>query len=967
MKQILAVARKELSGFFGSPMALMFLGAFLVATLFTFFWVDTFFARNIADVRPMFRWMPILLIFLVAALTMRAWSEEQRAGTLEILLTLPVRPYQLVLGKFLAVMALVALALALTLPLPIMVAILGPLDWGPVVGGYLAALLLAAGYTALGLFVSSRTDNQIVALISTALLGGLLYLVGSAGVTDFFGATVGEVLRRIGTGSRFESIERGVIDLSDLIYYLSLTLLFLALNIFSLDRKRWSFGSLTAAYRRNANWGMGLLAANLLLLNIWVAPLSALRADITQERLYTLSPTTKDLLANLGEPLLIRAYISDRTHPLLAPLAPQVADMLREYEIAGRGKVQAEVVDPASDAELEAEANQVYGIQPVPFQVAGRYETSVINSYFHILIRYGDQNVVLSFDDLIDVTPHTDRQADVALGNLEYDLTSAVKKVVYGFQSVESVLAAQAEPVQLTLYATTATLPPDLVAAQQTIETVANDIAAKAGGKLEFAVVDPDAPGAPVTRQQLVDGYGLQPYPVDFLSNDTFYLHMTLVNGGQMSLIYPPAEINESTVRAAIESALKRSASGFLKVVGLWTPPAVPTQDMFGQSQPPLSTWQLLEQQLSSEYTVRPVELGSGAPPTDVDVLVVIAPQALDEKALFAIDQYLMRGGAVVLAAGTHTLGMDMMGSLALAPVEGGVGDLLQHYGIDLQPKLVMDEQNAPFPVLVNRNVGGFQMQEIQAIDYPFFVDVRADGMDKESPMLAGLPAVTMNWASPVVLDEASNAERTASVLLRSTDRAWLTEDLNIQPDFETYPDLGFAVGDQRQAYPLAVAVQGIFPSYFQGKQSPVGSAPSETAGGAAGDAAATATPAPLAGVIEQSPDTARLVVVGSAEFLNDFVLNLSARLSQDLPFNNLQFAQNAVDWAVEDLDLLSIRARGAGTQVLQPLNERQQTMWEVGQYLFALFALLAIGLVWQVGRRQEKPMRLTPRPAVGD
>ena len=89
-------------------MALIFLGAFLAVTLFAFFWVETFFARGIADVRPLFRWMPLLLIFLVAALTMRQWSEEQRSGTLEMLLTLPVRPAQLVLGKFLAVMTLVA-------------------------------------------------------------------------------------------------------------------------------------------------------------------------------------------------------------------------------------------------------------------------------------------------------------------------------------------------------------------------------------------------------------------------------------------------------------------------------------------------------------------------------------------------------------------------------------------------------------------------------------------------------------------------------------------------------------------------------------------------------------------------------------------------------------------------------------------------------------------------------------------
>ncbi|MCB0183604.1 MAG: ABC transporter permease subunit, partial [Caldilineaceae bacterium] len=131
MRQILSVTRKELDSYFGSPMALIFLGAFLAVTLFVFFWVETFFARGIADIRPLFEWMPLLLIFLVAALTMRQWSEEQRAGTLEMLLTLPVKPWQLVAGKFLAVMALVGVALVLTLPLTISVAMLGPLDWGP--------------------------------------------------------------------------------------------------------------------------------------------------------------------------------------------------------------------------------------------------------------------------------------------------------------------------------------------------------------------------------------------------------------------------------------------------------------------------------------------------------------------------------------------------------------------------------------------------------------------------------------------------------------------------------------------------------------------------------------------------------------------------------------------------------------------------------------------------------------------
>ena len=119
MKQILSITKKELEGYFGSPLAIIFLGAFLAVELFIFFSVEIFFARGIADVRPLFQSMPVLLIFLLASLTMRQWSEEQRSGTLEVLLTLPVRPVQLVLGKFIAVMAIIVLALVLTFPLPI--------------------------------------------------------------------------------------------------------------------------------------------------------------------------------------------------------------------------------------------------------------------------------------------------------------------------------------------------------------------------------------------------------------------------------------------------------------------------------------------------------------------------------------------------------------------------------------------------------------------------------------------------------------------------------------------------------------------------------------------------------------------------------------------------------------------------------------------------------------------------------
>ena len=126
------IAAKEMSLFFSSPIGYLFLAVFLAFTLFVFFWVEAFFARNIADVRPMFEWLPLLLLFLCSALTMRMWSEERRSGTLEFVSTVPVSTWSFVLGKFFACWLLLAIALLLTLPLPLTVAYLGNLDWGPV-------------------------------------------------------------------------------------------------------------------------------------------------------------------------------------------------------------------------------------------------------------------------------------------------------------------------------------------------------------------------------------------------------------------------------------------------------------------------------------------------------------------------------------------------------------------------------------------------------------------------------------------------------------------------------------------------------------------------------------------------------------------------------------------------------------------------------------------------------------------
>ena len=240
MNKIRAVALRELRAYFNSPIAYVFLLVFAGTALFTFFNIEAFFARGQADLRGLFESIPLLTLLLVPALTMRLWAEETKQGTIETLLTFPVRDVELVAGKFLASWALLAVALLLTFPLAVTVSFLGDLDWGPVIGGYLGALLLGAAYLAVGQFISAVTENQILAFILAFVFCLALYGLGTELFSGLFSDSTAAMLRALGSGSRFESIARGVIDLRDILYYLSLTLFFTGLSVCALRVKRWA-------------------------------------------------------------------------------------------------------------------------------------------------------------------------------------------------------------------------------------------------------------------------------------------------------------------------------------------------------------------------------------------------------------------------------------------------------------------------------------------------------------------------------------------------------------------------------------------------------------------------------------------------------------------------------------------------------------------------------------------------------
>lgn len=228
---IWSIAKRELSGTVSSPVAYVFVVIFLLLSAFFTFMIGGFFERGQASLASFFGWHPWLYLFLVPAVGMRMWAEERRSGTIELLLTLPVTTWQAILGKFLAYLIIIAVALVLTFPVWITVNYLGAPDNGIIVAGYVGSLLLGASYLAVTSFTSALTRNQVVSFIIAVVICLFLILCGwppvlnllnrvfSPGVVDFVAA--------FSVMTHFDNIQRGVLDLRDLLFFLSVIFFFL--------------------------------------------------------------------------------------------------------------------------------------------------------------------------------------------------------------------------------------------------------------------------------------------------------------------------------------------------------------------------------------------------------------------------------------------------------------------------------------------------------------------------------------------------------------------------------------------------------------------------------------------------------------------------------------------------------------------------------------------------------------------
>ncbi len=237
MRSVFIIMKREFHSFFLSPIAYIFLTLYLVLTNFTFF--QSFFLIGEASMRSYFDLLPWLFLIFLPAITMRSWAEERKNKTLELLLTWPVRDIEVVLGKFLASFLFLALALILSLTVPISINMIGNPDIGIIFASYIGALILGGAYIAVGMAISSITENQIVAFIATVVFLLIFIVIGHNGIISYVPTPVAMILTSLSLESHFNSIARGVLDSRDFIYYLSVIGFALFLNVQSLESRKW--------------------------------------------------------------------------------------------------------------------------------------------------------------------------------------------------------------------------------------------------------------------------------------------------------------------------------------------------------------------------------------------------------------------------------------------------------------------------------------------------------------------------------------------------------------------------------------------------------------------------------------------------------------------------------------------------------------------------------------------------------
>lgn len=437
MRNVATILKRDLSTYFTSPIGYIYMIVFLMISVGLY--VTSFFTFPVADMRAFFSNLPIILCVFIPAVTMRVWAEERKENTWEMLLTFPMRAWELVVGKFLATLIFYAISLAATCTVPLMLARLGDPDAGALLGGYIGAFLLGAFFLAIGIFFSAFFKDQIVAFVVTLLMCFFLFLVGTTFIAGYIDAIfpeggmlagLGSLLAEVlGILSHYEAFTRGVFEAGDFLFFVVWTALFLTLNVMYIEGRGRPAAKTTFA------GAVALCVVIGLMFNWLVSGTSLARFDMTEDKIYTVSDASVTILRELSAPVQVKYYVTPKQKmPAgLNKLEQDVTDKLNELRVASGGKIEFTVVpmeaanviaDPNRDIDPEDTEEALErrmlekGIQPYSVQAIG--EDGVTNKFVYssLGVGYKDKKEEI----IAPVMPQT-------MTNLEYQLVNTIYKL----------------------------------------------------------------------------------------------------------------------------------------------------------------------------------------------------------------------------------------------------------------------------------------------------------------------------------------------------------------------------------------------------------------------------------------------------------------------------------------------------------------------------------------------------------
>ncbi|MGM0441410.1 MAG: Gldg family protein [Elusimicrobiota bacterium] len=400
MRNLYLLLKKELKRYFNSPIAYVILIVFLLINGWMF--ASNIFLIDRMTIQNFTANIPLILIFFAPAVAMQLLAEEFKDGTMEILGSLPIKDREIILGKYLAGLSLLALGIVLTLLYPLSISFFGNMDWGQVMGVYTGMLFLGATFLSFGTFGSSVSNNQVVSFIIGFAICFVFFIMGK--ITQVIPEYIRPVVSYMGIDSHWENLSRGVIDLRDIVYFLSLITFFIYGSWVAFGRRvRIGFYNFAS---------LGLLGGILIFVNILASGIVA-RADLTDNNIYSLSDVSKKIVKNLDDPVLIEAYFSKNLPGQYEESKKYLKDLLYEYRAYSKRKVKFDFINPQTEKQKREAMS--YGVRPLRFTESGRESFEIKQGYMGLVFRYADKKEVIPVVEDIE--------------SLEYDLTSRIKKI----------------------------------------------------------------------------------------------------------------------------------------------------------------------------------------------------------------------------------------------------------------------------------------------------------------------------------------------------------------------------------------------------------------------------------------------------------------------------------------------------------------------------------------------------------